>query len=415
MIWFRLAWRNLFRNRRRSILELLAIAGSIFFAVVFQNMASGSYQKMIDEGTRMGSGHIGIYHEDYLAERKASLVFDAAPILGRLAAEPGVEAVYPRAYVPGLARSSRDGRPAVMLGVDFDKERHGNPVLAPKRFVAGGIPDTEGRAGGPVPAIIGAGLAKRLGVGEGKKLVFMGQDRNGQIQRQLVRVKGIVQTGVREVDNGMLIVPRDRLALFTGSPTAAHEIAVMVRDRAHIDAMVPALAAAAAADPHVTAFTWEQAMPEVADAIKLDSSSLQVTVWILFLLVGVGTINTLLMSVMERVREFGVIRALGVKRAGIRRMVLAEAVVLAIVGIGVGMALASLVNWYLATVGLDLSGVMGNTEVGGTLVEPVMRSIWDVPKMAGTVLAMFLIAVVASLYPAYRALKIRPSDAMRHY
>jgi ABC-type lipoprotein release transport system permease subunit len=410
MIWFRLAWRNLWRNRRRSTLQLISVGGRVFLAVFFQNFATGTYDKVIAEGTIVGSGHIGVYADGYLVERKASLVFDGDALAPRIASRPNVAAVLPRAYVPGLIQSSRESRPGVALGMDFDRERDWNPLLKPARLIEGKLPDP---AAAVPQALLGDGLARDLGVIPGNKFVFLAQDRQGEIQRMLFRVAGILHTGVGDIDDAMLVTGRPRLALFTGEPTAAHEIAVVLHDRFRLDSSLAAIRAALPPGAALKAYPWYEAMPGLADAIKLDSSSLEVTVFILFLLVGIGTINTLLMSVMERVREFGVFRALGVNRGGIRRIVAAEALVIALVGIGGGAALGFLASLYTAIHGVDLSGVMSTQEVAGTMMEPMIHSGWDWGRLALLLGFMFVIALLAALYPAHRALRIRPAEAMR--
>ncbi len=413
MIWLKLGWRNLRRNPRRTAIEVLSVAGSIFIAVLFQNFATGSYAKMIEDGTQMASGHIGFYADGYLEDRQASLSFSVDELLADLESEPGVRDVYPRAYIPGLVQSSRQSRPTVILGIDFERERELNPMLLAQRFVDGGVPEADSR--GTPEAVIGVTLAEELGLKVGKKFVVMAQGPDGEIQRRLMRVGGIVKTGVREIDAATVIAPRGGLGIFLGEGNRAHEVAVMLDDIKLIDETLPRLKQLTAGKPGVDAYHWEEAMPQLADMIRMDRAQIQIVVVILFALVGIGTINTLLMSVMERVREFGLLRALGVNRMGVRKMLFGEAFVLASAGIGLGLGVALLLNVYLSTKGIDFTALMEGQSVGGLMVDPVMRSGWDIPRMAVMTAGMFLIALLAALYPAQRALKVLPSEAMRRY
>ncbi len=129
MLWLKLGWRNLWRNRRRSVIELVSIGGSVFLAVYFNNLTYGIYAQMIDYGVKIGSGHIGIYQNGYLETRKVEKTIPVEPLMGRLLKESGVAAVHARLYVPGLARSSRNSRAAGFVGVDFPGERIDNPIL----------------------------------------------------------------------------------------------------------------------------------------------------------------------------------------------------------------------------------------------------------------------------------------------
>ena len=165
----------------------------------------------------------------------------------------------------------------------------------------------------------------------------------------------------------------------------------------------------------VDAFQWEDAMPDMANAIKMDYVGFQIMVVFMYLIVGIGTINTLLMSVMERTREFGVIRAIGLSKSGVRKMVLSEAFVLAVAGVVVGLALSVVTGLYTSGHGIDYSFAIKDQGLGGILVEPIMYSAWDWPTMFALGGCMIVLALFASLYPAHYVLKIRPSDAMRKY
>jgi ABC-type lipoprotein release transport system permease subunit len=163
----------------------------------------------------------------------------------------------------------------------------------------------------------------------------------------------------------------------------------------------------------VEAFTWDEAMTELADSVNYDHAALEVTIVILYVIVGIGTINTLLMSVMERTREFGVIRAIGTSKANIRKMVFSEALVLGLVGVSLGMVLAVVVGLYTSTHGIDFSSIMEEQGMGGVLIEPIIRSTWDVSGMFMLGCGMLIVSLLASLYPVHHVMKIEPSEAMR--
>ncbi|MCE5249811.1 FtsX-like permease family protein [bacterium] len=411
MIWFKLGWRNLWRNKRRTILELVSIGGSVFIAVWWNNLAIGSYAKMVDDGVRMGSGHIGIYHNKYLELRKTEQVIEVSNLVAELEREPEVTNVFPRLKVPGLIRSSRESRAAGFMGIDFDREKGINPVLEPKRIVEGKLPGKDDPRG----ILIGEGLAHELGLNVGNKCVFMVQGPKGEIVSALLRISGLVRTNIREIDAGAVFIDREKLADIIGYKDSAHEIAVMLRSNKMVKQMLPRIREIAARYPNAEAYQWEDAMPELASSIHMDHAGLQITVIIIYIIVGIGTINTLLMSVMERTREFGVIRAIGVSKSGIRKMVLSEAFVLSCVGVLSGYVLSSIAGLYTATKGINLTSVIDEQGIGGTLYEPIMYSTWDVKGMLIMGVGMICIALLASLYPAHHVMKIRPSDAMRIY
>lgn len=415
MLGFRLGWRNLWRNKRRTAIELSAIGGSVFLAMSIQNLNEGVYRQMVDDGVRMGSGHIGFYHPQWHDEGRTGMSFDAAPVLDALAPDPDVVAVYPRSYLAGLARAARGARPAAALGLDFEREAGTNPLLDAARLVTGALPDPARTGRRVVEALIGETMARELGLDVGRRFVWTAQDHEGVMQSVPVRVTGILRTGLKEMDASTVIMARQALAPFLGSADRIHELAVMLRTPGLIAPALPRFEAVAARQADLVALPWQKAMPGLESAIAIDRAGNVVFVGFMFFLVGMGTINTLLMAVMERMREFGVFRALGMRRRQLLRMVLAEAAVLGAVGVNLGLLATLLLGLYLSRRGIDLTNVYGEFEFGGVLIDPVMRSAWDWPQMAVSAAVMFGIALLASLVPAWRAARVRPADAIRRH
>ena len=411
MIWFKLGWRNLWRNRRRTLIELVSIGGSVFLGVWWNNLAVGTYDKMIDGGVRMGSGHIGIYHKNYLELRKTEQVIGADKLIQELERDPDVTGIYPRLHVPGLVRSSHGSRPTSIMGIDFNREKSTNPLFEPQRIVEGSLPDQKNSKG----ALIGVALASELELKVGSKFVIMVQGSDGQIVSSLYKVAGLVQSNIREIDSGAVIIDRKKFGEIIGYEGGAHEIGIMLNSSKQIEKVLPQLSKITGKFNHAKAYSWEKAMPALASTVRMDHAGLQIMVIMLYLIVGIGTINTLLMSVIERTREFGMFRAIGLNKSGIRKMVLVEAFVLSIVGVAIGMVLGVLVGIYTSIKGIDVSGLMSEQGVGGTLFEPIMYSAWDIKGMFILGIGMILVTFMASMYPTYRVLKIKPSEAMRIY
>jgi len=317
--------------------------------------------------------------------------------------------VFPRLYVPCLARSSRNSKTAVFMGVDFQKERDENPALARKRFISGGIPSPLDSSG----VVIGTLLAEALHVSVGSRIVMMAQGPGGEIANELFFVSGVIKTGIREFDSTTVIASRSRLGSAVGCVNDAHEISVMLSDPKKIPAVLSIINGILCEAPGVRAYPWNKAMPGLADIIWLYRMMLRIIVIILYLIVGVGTVNTLLMSVMERVREFGVIRALGMDRSGALRMVCAEALVLAAAGTVLGDLFSAFLGLYTSTAGIDISMFIKVGGIGGTLIEPVVYTGWNMKALLTLNIGMICIALAASLYPAYHVTGVKPSEAMR--
>ncbi|MBI4679199.1 MAG: ABC transporter permease [Elusimicrobia bacterium] len=412
---FKLGWRNLWRSPRRTAIELTSLAGAVFLGMTMLNLQAGMYPVYIREAARAGSGHVGFYRRGYLDLRQVGMTFPVQGLLDVLAGEDAVAGAYARLHLPGLARSSRDSRAAAMIAVDFGRETEVNPLLQPKRLARGRLPSPDD----PWGAAVGIELAGELGLKLGQKFVWMCQDPKGETVSRLFRVRGVIKSGVPDLDKTAVFAHRGSAARVLGVEGQAHEVAVLLKDYKKTEEFL--MTAKRLADGldrvepgQVEPVEWSKAMPQIATAIKLDRTGGWVFLSFLLLLVGLGTANTMLISVLERTREFGVIRALGLGGAGIVRMVLAEGLVLGLFGSALGAAAAGLLGLYTERRGIDFSRFMGEgQEMGGIFVDPVVYSGWDGPKTAGLVAIMAVLALCASLYPTWKAVKIKPAQAMR--
>lgn len=404
------AWRSLWRNRRRTVITLAAIALSIMLVQAFHNLAVGTYARMIDDGVRAGSGHLAVYRNGYLDGREETLSFTPGDLAAQTRAISGVRQALPRLYLPALAQSSFDSRGILLVGVEPAAERTVNPFLK-KLPEDAMLRDLDGR-----DAVIGKRLLDDLKLAVGRKLVVTAQHRDGTLHSELLRVRGVIETGINEVDGSLLMVGLERAALLAGMPGEIHELAVVL-DRAEDEQRVfPALTTLTGGRPEIAAVSWEEAMPNLANAIKLDYASQKFIFAIILLIVTIGVVNTLLMSVMERLREFGVVLALGSSPARLRRLVLLEALLLGLIAAAVGCLLGALATWYLVEVGIDLKAFVPETlEFGGVVFDPVLRAAWDVAWMARIALYVVGLTLLAALYPAIKAGRITPVEAMCHH
>lgn len=407
---FRLAWKNLWRNRRRTLITLAAISLSVMLVQAFHNLAMGTYARMIDSGVRAGSGHLAAYRGDYVDSRDEKLSWTPGDLVPQVRKLPGVQEALPRVYLPGLAQSSRESRGILLTGVDPQRELAVNPFLKklpPKDMVR----TLDGR-----DAVLGSRLLKELKIGLGNKFVVTVQSRTGELVSELFRVRGVVETGLKEVDGSLILVGRERAARMGGIPGEIHELAVILAEAEADRTVHPAIERLLAGRDDLRVVTWERAMPNLANAIKLDYASQKFIFVIILAIVTIGVVNTLLMSVMERIREFGVILALGASAGRLRRMILAEAAVLGLVAMALGSLLGSLATWYLVVHGIDLQAFISEElEFGGVVFDPVLRAIWDLRWMVRIALYVVGLCLLASLYPAVKAARIEPAEAMRHY
>ncbi|MDF1580448.1 MAG: FtsX-like permease family protein [Desulfuromonadales bacterium] len=405
---FRLAWRNVWRNRRRSLITLAAMSLSVMLVQGSHNLSVGVYAQMIDNGVRAGSGHLSVYVGDYARSRDEKLTFHRADLQTRIAALPGVAQVAPRLYLPGMAQSSRESRGILLTGVDPEVERVVNPFLR-KLGADEMLRSIDGR-----DAVIGEKLLRELQLKPGQKFVVTVQGRDGELASELLRVRGVVRTGMRDIDGSLVLVGRERAAKILGVPDAIHELAVILVQAQDDVTVYPQVVALLGPHPGLRVVPWETAMVNLANAIKFDYASQQVIFIIILLIVTIGMVNTVLMSVLERMREFGVMRALGATSRVLVTLVLTEALLLGVVAALFGTLLGSGLTWYLAEVGIDLRDyIAAEIEFGGVVFEPIIRADWDWVWMGKLALWVIPLSVFAALYPALKAVRIAPVEAMR--
>ncbi len=228
-------------------------------------------------------------------------------------------------------------------------------------------------------------------------------------------VCGLFRTGVAQIDAfyGEIPIASARDLLRAGH--AATQVALLLDDpetsRHTAQELQTKLSVMTAP---VEVLPWEVALRELYDGLVLDSGSMYVMLAIIFILMTIGIFNTMLMSVVERTREFGVMMAIGTSRGRLFSMVLAEATMLAIVASGVGLGIGYGLHRWLAATGIDLGKLYGDMEFAGITTSGMVYSHLSVDAMVGWTLTTIVLVLLSALYPAYRATRLQPVDAMRH-
>jgi ABC-type lipoprotein release transport system permease subunit len=409
MLSFKLALRNLCRNRLRTLVTFLGISLSLALVQVYHNFTTGVYSYMVECGVRSGAGHIAVMRTEHLKQRASGLVFEPGDLSAEMAALPGVRTVIPRLHMTGLAQSGWGSRRISLVGTDMAVEAASNPFLKdipPDVFAAGWNERS---------ALVGQRLVKELKIGLGRPLIITVQSRDGDMVSERFKVRGVISSGIRDVDGSLVMVSRSAAAAMSGTPGQVDQLSIVLDDADSEKTVMPMVDGVLSSRPGLRAADWETTMPNLYSAIRWDYAGGIVLSTILLLIVTFGVTNTLLMSVMERLKEFGMIRGIGASGTLIRRMILAEALVLGALAALAGSALASVATWYLSVYGFDLRHFIPDTlEFGGVIFSALLYARWDVPWMAGVSVFMILLCLIASLYPAFKASRVTPVAALRH-
>jgi ABC-type lipoprotein release transport system permease subunit len=402
----RLAWRNVWRHPRRTALTVAATVFAVVLVVFFVAMAAGIHEKMIEDGVRVSSGHVAISGRGYLESRTLEqfVHFDAG-MQQMIEATPGVEGFAPRIVSFGLLSKDSSTRGVAVLGVDPSREASVSTLFERIRV---GAP----LSGRPREILLGERLARYLDADPGDELLLYSLAYSLETAYELFTLVGIMKLPDPAMDRSLTVMSLADAQEFFVYGDRVSEVAVLARSADAAPAISAALRAGLVGGKPAEVHTWKESMPELVQLIVLDDAGMYILLVILVVVVGFGILNTLLMAVLERKREFGVLLALGIRPLAVFRIVYAESLVLASVGLVIGLALGIPLVLYFQTHPIALSGDMVEAmEMFG--IEPLMT--WKLKPMnpIGSALTILGVAIAAALYPALKASRGRPVDVLR--
>ncbi|MDH5178557.1 MAG: FtsX-like permease family protein [Gammaproteobacteria bacterium] len=406
-----MAWRNVWRRKRRTLITAFSIGFGVLLAATFTGMAVYMYGNMIDASAATGFGHVTVEPRDY--NRSPGLdksLSGARQLREQILATEGVEYALVRITGQAMFASAVKSVGGIFLAIDPTVETAQYNLLI-RTLKEGKI--FEGTDSNGV--VVGRKLAEKLNLKPGKKLVYTTTDANGEIVGEIARVTGIFSTGVNEIDAGLVLLPIDRVRkTLAYGPDQATLVAVMLQEQRKSgqirDVLVKRIG-----NPQREVLTWRETQADLAGMITLDSSSNYISQFLVALLIAAGILNTLLMSVLERTREFGVMLAIGMQPARLFRLVMVESLWLALIGLVVGIMLTAPWYWYLQVEGIDFSSMFGGEDysVSGVLVDPIVRIRLHAESVAAILATVFGLSLLSGLYPAWRAGKIPPIESLR--
>ncbi|MFQ5646792.1 MAG: ABC transporter permease [bacterium] len=405
----RLAWRSIWRHKRRTIITVISIAFGLALAVFLIAWGNGIYSQMTDDAVRMQAGHITLEHVDYRTAPSVDLYINRLTGLRvGIEALPEVEETKLLILGQGVAKSGAGSVGVSVIGVAPSSEAKTSPLA--RRIISGKyLEKTDGSM-----VIVGSKLARRLNLKTGKKLVITANDASGELVEELCRVKGIFEVGAEEVDGFLVQAPLNFIRRLYRMPSeSATQLGVILRNPDDQEIVLGKIHLMLSNRP-INAYPWQEIIPDLAAYIKLDRGSNLIFQGILLFLILFTIFNTVLMSVIERQHEFAVLSAIGAVSFQIKLQLFWEAAFIGLIGCFCGLLIGGTAAYAMQVYGLDLSGlykegltVSGfaiNTRMYARLTPSLL--IWSGGIVAGA-------TVLLSLIPMRRIDRISIVDTLR--
>ena len=403
-LWI-LAYRDLGRNRRRSLFTLLGVALGLALLIVMNGFVAGIMEDSLQNSIRLRTGHIQIRANSYEEEKRSlqakDLLANPAAIVAQASALSEVQAAAPVLWASAIVETIDDSAGVQLYGIDTTSAVYG-PIQ--HAIIDGAFLAADARNG----VLLGKNLANSMGIDVGQKVNLAVVNADGRADQGIFTVRGLFTTGIPSYDEGAALMPLSKAQAFLGANDHASAIFILLNNKADTDKV-----AAALQGPERNVLTWENLNQVFLQALQTGMSFYILLDGIVMLIVAVIIANTLLMSVFERIREMGILAAIGMKGRHIMQMFMLEAVVLGLLGIMFGILLGSAFVFYLSTTGYAIGDKMAS--VGGSAIAlgTTMYARFVPGTFAALSLAMLIIIMLASLYPAWYAARLEPVQALR--
>lgn len=404
----RLAWRNVWRNKRRTVLTLMTVLVGSAMIIFMNAFAKGGHDQMIEDAVSVNTGHIQVHERGYWENRTIDYAFRVdGSLLERLRGDGRVAGCSMRVNADGLLYHGDTTAGAMIQAVDPRFETrvtdiHGR-ILPGGRYLA---------AGDRKHIVMGHILAKNLGAAVGGTVSMISQGFDGSIAAEKLTVVGLLNSGNPEYDRALVIMPLAQAEETFTMMGYVHSLVIRLSGISHMEAVLGDLRALVDSE-RVEVMGWDELMPELVQFIVMDDVGAYIFDFILFMVVAFGILNTIQMSVFERTREFGVMLSIGTSPGQVVGMVLCESFMISVLGVILGLSLGTGLGHYFKIHPLDYSSFSKEMAVWGisTTMFPADVTLLNVSVTSAVTLALSLLF---SLFPARRASRLNPVEAIRH-
>ena len=406
-LYLRLAWRNLWRHRRRTVIIVLAMGLSLGMMMFYDGLMDGFNDAIAGNAVRVLGGNVQVHAEGYREKVDSNPLLpltDDMSVVKAALSQPDVIAAARRIQTSGLV-SNREGAFSMsIIGIDPAAE-------APVSLIAEHI--VEGRyleAADEDSILIGQGLADALAIGVGDRVTMVGSDIHKQNRQRTMTVIGIYDIGIASMEKGTSYISLTEAQNLFNLRDQSTEVQIILK-RVGLETGV--IAALAPALPGYEVESWANNYPELGNAVGRKNIVMDIFSVIIIMIAGIGILNLLMMAIYERTREIGLLGAMGLKPRQIATTFILEGTLIGVVGVIAGIAIGLLTNLSLMQVGMDYSQFAGVTEYMALISGKVYPTL-GLSRLFGRASTILIIAALAALIPAMIASRREPSEALHH-
>ncbi len=402
--FIKLAWKNVLRNKRRTIIASIAIGIGLAALIVSDGVIIGMKKSLIDSATSTLLGEAQIHHKDFrLSQDVEKTIEDPEGIEHNLKLEQKVSNFSKRVISFGMLTSPSNVESVVIYGINPDKDKFLTKIdenISEGSYFGGK---------NPRDIVIGEKLANVLEAGIGDRVVItVAQAFTGDLSQEMFRISGIYRFGIKEMDNGMAFIRLNTAQKMLNLAGKIHEIAITFTEMNFAEKKDAEFWKKYSTGNN-EAVSWTNVLPELKKILDMTDISMAVMAIILFVVVVFGIVNTLFMSLYERMFEFGILRAVGTRPSGVRKLIIFESGVLAFISIIIGVILGFIVMMLLLKWGIDYRGI----EISGAIMREMLYPVVKLKQFLLYPAAVFIFTLIIGIYPARVAGKIVITEAMR--
>jgi ABC-type lipoprotein release transport system permease subunit len=401
----KLAWLNIWRNKRRTIITATSVFFAVLLAIVFRSLTDGVYDNMIHNVVSYSSGYLQIHHKGYWEEQSIDNTFkEDKQLYKELLNNPNVTHFNPRLQTFALAAYADKTKGVLILGIDPVKEKAVNNLH--EKIIDGQYIETINDNA----VVLGEGLASQLKLKVNDTLVLLGQGYHASSAAAKFRVQGLIKLGAIELNNSVVYMPLQQSQYMHGAENRLTSVSVMLDKTTDLERLKKSLQESI--DPNkYEVMSWKEMMPEMDQFIEADSTGHYIIIGVLYFVISFGLFGTLLMMIFERKHELGILIAIGMKKHLLAFVLLLESIMISLIGCFTGVMAGFLVIKWFTAYPIHFTGELKEVYEDYGIESIIYFSSHEKIFIVQT-LVVLLLSILLAFYPGYKVMKLKPVEAI---